>query len=110
MEQSRAEASRCIKADHGRSKERATGQERTEENMTELSRAESSTGRHSKDHSRVEKNRAVHSRPRQHMTEQSRGIVFWGNNSCHKLHCYLKAVSSGETNAKPQKGTNMRTG
>lgn len=76
----------------------------------ELSRAESSTGHGRKDHSRAEKNRAVHSRPQQGTHEQSRGIVFWGNSSCYKLQCYLKAVSSGETNAKLQKGVNNQTG
>lgn len=75
----------------------------------ELSRIESSTG-HRKDHSRVEKNRAVHSRPQRGTHQQNRGIVFWGNSSCHKLHCYLKAVSSGKTNAKLQKGVNKQTG
>ena len=78
---------------------------------SELSRVETSTGCSSKDHSRVENNRALHSRPQRGTTQQNRGIVFWGNSSCHKLHCYLKAVSSGgETNAKPQKGMNKHTG
>lgn len=49
-------------------------------------------------HSRVEKN------TRRTTTQRSWGIVFWGNSSCHKLGCYLKAVSSGETNAKLQRG------
>lgn len=76
----------------------------------ELSGVESSTGRGRKDHSRVEKNRAVHSRPQRGTTQQNRGIVFWGSSSCHKLRRYLKAVSSGETNAKLQRGMNKQTG
>lgn len=53
-----------------------------------------------KDHSRVERNRAAHI-----TRKQSRGIVFWGNSSCH---CYLTEISSGETNAKLQKVLNTQ--
>lgn len=114
LEQSRAEASTCIKADQGQIKGGTTGQERTEENMTEgrgswaeQIAAQDPAAKTTAQLRRREQRTADRS---SNTTEQNRGIVFWDNSSCQKRHCYLKAVSSGETNAKPQKGTNTQTG
>lgn len=103
--------SRCRKKKQSRAeqKQKTTGRERTELRGSRAEQRE--RGRETTAELRRTKQCAAdHSEANTWTEERGGGGVFWDKSSCHKLHCYLKAVSSGETNAKASERREQQAG